>query len=235
MDRSFALVLGVCAAVGVGGAVLLTRRTAAETTARVRRLQRARDDAMRTGFDALWGYWVWAQVVERGVPVLTVSSDDMRLRPGPYGWPGCPRGIVCTASGIRTLAVDRRGTFHWVTNVRTSSDFEFHGRVRWERPGLARVILTHQYSCAHPHVNAPLAATHALRFRREGTRLHVAITDAETHFPIPEADPGAAPRWMVFHRVTREAYEQRFLVRMCQPEPDVDCDPACARRTIEPE
>ncbi len=235
MDRPFALVLCLSATALAGGAALLQRRTAVETRERVARLRAAREEAQRTGFEALWGYWVWAQVIDRGVPVLTVDPSDMALRPGPYGWANCPRGILCTAHGIRTLAVDRRGGFHWVTNVRTSSDFEFHGRVRWRRAGLATVSLQHHYSCAHPDVNHLLAETRTLRVRRDGARLHVAVDDTTDLLPLPAGDPQGAPRWMVLQRIPREAYERRFLVRMCQPAAGFECDPGCARPTIEPE
>lgn len=140
---------------------------------------------------------------------------------------------MCTRHGLRTLAVDRRGGFHWNTNVRTSSDFQFHGRVEWRRFGVAAVTLRHSFSCAHPGVNSEGAERRALMFRREGERLRVAITDASELMPLPSRESDAPTRWMVFRRVDGEAYYRRFLVRLCPPTGEHRCDPGCFGPTVD--
>lgn len=230
MRRSL-MALVVLAACGAAALVAVyARRDAERARARVASLRAARETAMHTGPEALYGYWVWTRVEEAGRTVRTISADEMALHTRDDGWSECPRGIVCTAKGIRTLAVDRAGHLHWSVNVVTSSDFQYAGTLRWRSPGAADVRVRHEFSCAHPGVNRASDATFALRYRREGDELFLRIDDPDA--AIPFAERGA--RTMVLRRIDADEYARRYLVRLCQPTRAAACDAACFTRTIDP-
>ena len=187
-----------------------------------------RSEERRSGPSALRGSWIWAGVEDSGHRVLDVVESDLVRRDGPTGWPGCARGVVCTRHGIRVLVIAGDGSARWITNVKTSSDFESVGRIQWTAPGVARFDVAHRFSCAHPRLHERDRESRVVRFHRDGELLRVAVENGTAVLPLPLAvSPDVPTRWMVFRRVSDATLRDRYLLRLCQPEPDSPCDARC--------
>ena len=68
-----------------------------------------------------------------------------------------------------------------------------------------------------------------LRVRRVGPELWLGV-DAFEPAALPflrERPVGEPRRWLAFRRVTRAFFYERYLLRRCQSEPGVACDPGC--------
>jgi len=167
------------------------------------------------------GYWVWAAVERDGETTLEITDADLTARVGPAGWDGCPERYVCTRHGIRSLAIGPTGALHYAANVLTSSDFQHHGSIAGADARISR-----RFSCAHPRWRSSPHVSAAVRWHRKGERLRVAV-DPHVRgggWPFTDRDTGA---WWIFRRVSRAAYYDRVLLRLCQPVAGRGCDPLC--------
>lgn len=219
------LVAAALVALAAWAVVSYARDRRHEQTARARRFEESR----QYGPDAVRGYWVWTREVEDGRTLREITADDMVPKVGTYGWPGCPRGIICTAMGVRMLAFGQNRTAHFITNVTTSSDYQHHATWDWIEPGLLRFTSRRHYSCAHPDVRELRDDVRWMRFRRDGDFLHVSVEDFNLWgISFAPRRPAAHPsRWIVFRRIPRDVFYGRYLLRRCQPLPGVDCDADC--------
>ena len=167
------------------------------------------------------GYWVWEAIERDGEETLRITDADLNARVGPDGWEGCPDRFVCTRHGIRSLAIGPTGAFHYSANVFTSSDFQHHGSLAGDDARISR-----RFSCAHPQWRSTPHVTASIRCHHKGDRLRVAVDPAVRGggWPFTERDTGA---WWTFRAVSRAAYYDRVLLRLCQPVRGHACDPLC--------
>lgn len=191
--------------------------------------QRARlvtDVKQGADLSELTGYWVWSRVETRGEVTRRVEERDLHARVGPDGWEGCPEGYLCTRYGVRTLAFGPRGAFHYVTNVFTSSDFQYHGSI-----SDGDIRLSEFYSCAHPQQRRRLQLSATLRWRLRGEELHVAINPHVIGGSWPFASEATGTVW-VFRSVSRSEYYENLLIRSCQPTGEHSCAAGCFSRDL---
>lgn len=174
----------------------------------------------------LSGYWVWSRVESPDGVQQSIADEDLSARVGPDGWPGCPDNYLCTHHGVRTLAFGPTGSFHFVVNVFTSSDFQYHGSIADEA-----VRLSEFYSCAHPGRHTALHQAATLHWRLDGEELRVAINPHVIGGGWPFASQPTGYTW-VFRRVTEGEYYERLLLRRCQPSPEHACAPGCFSRAL---
>ena len=156
----------------------------------------------------------------------TIRAEDMHLRQGANGWPGCPDAYICTRYGVRTLAIGASGALHYVSNVFTSSDYQFHGR--WEA-GVVR--LSGHYSCAHPQLRDRMKRAAPLVWSVSGDELRVAVEPGAPGDEWPFAERPTGMTW-VFRRISRRLYYDRYLIRLCQPTDRHACAAGCTSMSL---
>jgi len=172
------------------------------------------------------GTWLWAQEVENGSVVRTITDADMVPEVGSSGWPGCPDGIICTHYGIQKLDFGADGAVHFINNVTTSSDF--HKKGSYAVSGdLITFTFTENFSCAHPDQRDTERRLGAMRWKIQDGNLWLSVTGFGSSYPFFDAPPENPTRWVVFRPISFEDWDNRYMIRLCQAATPDGCHPDC--------
>jgi hypothetical protein len=174
----------------------------------------------------LLGAWVWAEQIEGGETVLTITHEDMIVKVGPDGWPDCPSGIICTRYGIRKLKFDEDGSLTYIHNVHTSSDYQFKGTYTVDGD-LVSYSFDEHFSCAHPDVNDTELRSGFFRFRVEEGNLAVSVSGFSGSLQFFSEPPTDPQMWVSYRPISQDDYDNTYMIRVCMAADDADCHPDC--------
>jgi hypothetical protein len=159
--------------------------------------------------------------------VQEISDDDLTPLVGPAFREGCPFEVACTRYGVHLLALGPSSELWLVLDATTSSDQQHVGRYTLAGSDGIKLERERYYSCAHPDVHDVTPTSFELRYRRVGEDLWIA--SAQAGWLDVGSAPAAPHHWIVFRRVERDDFLNRYLRRRCQDGGHAPrCDPGCA-------
>jgi hypothetical protein len=172
------------------------------------------------------GHWLWSVELEDEAVVRSITDADMVTAVGPSGWPGCPDGIICTRWGIQKLSLSEDGRVHLIHNVFTSSDFHLKGSYAVDGD-LYTFTFQERFSCAHPDQVDQETRVRYARWKVVDGDLHLSVAAFDSSDSFATTPPESPTRWLALRPVTAEAFENRYMIRLCQAATPDGCHPDC--------